>query len=309
MARGAALALVALVGVSACGGSSLPKIVKARSLPGSYVEAAGHSLYFDCEGKGRPAVVLVSGLGVDSSSWWTVQRAVARVTRVCLYDRAGLGFSASRPGGALGSGRRDARDELRELEALLRNARIDRPVVLVGHSWGGPLVRLYAGTHRHDVAAVVLVDSSSPDQSRAFEAAIPPKRPGELPGLDQFRHADALASENEEHLDWGKSMREVATVATLHDLPLVVVTAGLDHFPLPADRYLEPVWRRLQRGLARLSSRSVHVIALQSNHFVQQGQPDVVAAAVRAAVAAARDGGRLPPCAHVFRMTGTRCVS
>ena len=162
------------------------------------------------------------------------------------------------PGGALGPGTRDALDELRELEALLRNARIHKPLVLVGHSWGGPLVRLYAGRHRHDVA---------------------------------------------------KSLREVATVATLGDLPLVVVTAPLGQFPPPADRYLAPVWARLQSGLARLSSRSVHVIALRSSHFVIQDQPDVVVAAVRAAVAASRDDGRLPPCARVFRMTGTRCVS
>jgi len=231
------------------------------------------------------------------------------VTRVCAYDRAGLGFSASRPGGMLGPGRRDALDELRELEALLRNARIEKPLVLVGHSWGGPLVRLYAGRHRHDVSAVVLVDSSSPDQIRAFAGALPPKRPGEAPGLDEWRHSDVLGSENPENLDWGKSMREVATVATLDDLPLVVVTAHLGQFPPPADRYLAPVWARLQNGLARLSSRSVHVIALRSSHFVMQDQPDVVVAAVRAALAAARDDGRLPSCAHLFRMAATRCVS
>src|SRR5205085_8783524 len=135
-----------------------------------------------CEGSGTPTVVFLSGLQVGSPSWQPLLDQISRQTRDCVYDRYGLG------GGGLPVGiprrARDAHDQARELEQLLRNGGIRAPYVLVGSSWGGALARLYAGTHS-DVKAVVLVDSASPGGDAAFGG--PP-----------------LA--NTEHLAWEKSL-------------------------------------------------------------------------------------------------------
>jgi pimeloyl-ACP methyl ester carboxylesterase len=276
--RAAVLAVV--VALAGCGGSPRPKVEKVPSLPGSTVVADGHKVYFDCEGKGSPSVVFLNGWGADSESWTTVLRATSRVTRSCTYDRLGTGFTT--PFAKLPNHTRDGKDQERELEELLRNARIDPPYVVVGHSWGGALARLYAGPH-DDVKAVVLVDSSSPGQDAALGSALPPPRP---------------ALRSPEHLAWETSLREAAAVTSFGNRPLVVVTARNDF--AGADRVFR-VWLALQNRLAALSTDSVHVLAILSGHFVQADQPDVVEAGVRAAVDAVRSGRRLPSCAAVFR--------
>jgi pimeloyl-ACP methyl ester carboxylesterase len=302
MVRGAALLAAALF-LAACGGDARPRIVKAQSLPGSYVDADGHRVYFDCAGRGSPTVVFLSGAGVGSSSFLLVRKRVATTTRACVYDRIGLGHTKGRPAGV-----RDARDQVRELEELLANARIGGPYVLVGHSWGGALARLYAGTHRA-VKGLVLIDASSPGQDVAFTAALPPKQPGEPPVLDELRHP-ARPLRTPERLAWPKSLYEAGEVTSLGRRPVVVVTAGANFAGVPV---LERVWLRLQDGLAALSTRSVHVIALSSGHFVQKDEPAAVVAAIDADVRAVRAGGRLDTCGAIFTATLTgaalRCVS
>jgi pimeloyl-ACP methyl ester carboxylesterase len=278
-----------------CGGHARPEVVKAPSAPGSIVVADGHKVYFDCEGTGSPTVVFLDGWGADSLSWISVSERVARVTRACTYDRFGIGFTAQYQ--LLPNRPRDARDQVRELEQLLRNARIDAPYVLVGHSWGGTLARLYAGTH-YDVKAVVLVDSSSPGQDAALKAALPPERADESQLFAEIRRGSGNALSSPEHLAWQKSLNEARTVTSLGDRPLIVVTARNDFVGVER---LYRVWLGLQNRLASLSSRSVHVLAPLSGHFVQTDQPDLVTAAIRAAIGAARNGGRLPPCAAIFR--------
>jgi pimeloyl-ACP methyl ester carboxylesterase len=297
------VALLAVsLAVAGCGGHARPPVVKARSLPGSVVEAGGSKVYFDCEGNGSPTIVFLNGWGVPSSSWLQVNDAAARMTRACSYDRAGTGLSADY--GQLPRQPRDADDQVRELHDLLVNADIPGPYVLVGHSWGGALARLYAG-EQDDVEAAVFVDASSPGQDAAIAAALPPKRPAEAPILAALRQPVGVALENPEYLAWHKSLEEVGRVSTLGDLPIVVVTAAST---FDDARFLFPLWLRLQRRLTGLSTRSVHVLAEHSGHFVQEDQPDVVLAAIRAAVGAVRDG-RLTPCASAFRgVPDHRCL-
>jgi pimeloyl-ACP methyl ester carboxylesterase len=292
-----AVLLIAALALAGCGGHTRPKVVKARSLPGSVVVAAGHKVYFDCEGKGSPTVVFLSGWGVDSSGWLEVFDGTSGVTRSCVYDRYGIGLTSTY--GALPRRARDARDQVRELEQLLRNADIAKPYVLVGHSWGGALARLYAGTH-DDVKAVVFVDASSPGQNAAIAAVLPPKQPGEPPLLDELRHPHVgVALANSEYLAWEKSLNETGEVKSLGDRPVIVVTAGNTFTEFEV--LVFPVWIGLQKRLASLSSRSVHVLARTSGHFVQLDEPDLVLAAVRAAVDAVRNDGRLASCAAIFR--------
>src|SRR5262245_43977127 len=209
--------------VASCGSAAHPGAQKVPSLPGSVVMADGHKVYFDCEGTGSPTVIFVSGWGADSASWSDLFRGTSRITRACVYDRWRVGFTATyeKPG----EGRaRDGHDQVRELEQLLHNAEIDPPYVLVGHSWGGSLPGLYAGTHDGGKAAV-LVDSAVPGQERALMAAVPPPRPGENSSLDSYRHAppdDPL--QNPEQLAFQKSLKEVDEVKSLGDRPLAVIT-------------------------------------------------------------------------------------
>jgi len=123
--------------------------------PGRSVKTEHGALYFHEQGLGSPTVLLESGLAASSLSWALVQPQVAEWTRVCSYDRAGFGWSrpSSRP--------RTVANVTTELAALLKAAGLRPPYILVGHSFGGLLVRAFAHLHPGDIAGVVLVDPVS----------------------------------------------------------------------------------------------------------------------------------------------------
>ena len=132
---------------------------RAYPPPGEMVGVKGHSLHINCVGQGSPTVVLDAGLGDFSAQWVRVQRQVSDTTRVCAYDRAGMGWSE------MGPEPRDARQITSELHTLLSKAGIEGPYVLVGHSFGGMYMQTYAARYPDEVAGVALVDSSTePDQ-------------------------------------------------------------------------------------------------------------------------------------------------
>ena len=126
--------------------------------PGHLVDIGGYRLHLWCTGDGAPAVILDTGLGGMSAGWGFVQPDVARFTRVCSYDRAGLGYSDPGPSP------RTARRIASELAELLGRGGIGGPVVLVGASSGGFNVRVFASDHPNRVAGLVLVDASHEDQ-------------------------------------------------------------------------------------------------------------------------------------------------
>jgi pimeloyl-ACP methyl ester carboxylesterase len=122
----------------------------------------GHRLYVNCAGAGAPTVLLFNGLGERTPSWAWVQRPVAATTRVCVFDRAGQGWSGAGPG------RQDGHQLAADLHGLLRAARIPGPYVLAGHSVGGTYALTYAARYPQQVAGVALIDSATPYQ---FELA------------------------------------------------------------------------------------------------------------------------------------------
>lgn len=126
-------------------------------MPGHLVDVGGLRLHVHCSGAGTPAVVMEAALGGSSISWSLVQPDVARLTLACSYDRAGFGWSD--PGPMPRTAGRVA-DELR---ALLECAGIRPPFLLVGHSFGGLVMRIFAARHRADVAGLVLVDPAHPE--------------------------------------------------------------------------------------------------------------------------------------------------
>jgi pimeloyl-ACP methyl ester carboxylesterase len=127
--------------------------------PGQMVSVGNHQLHINCIGKGSPTVILEAGWAFTSLEWSAhVQPEVAKHTRVCPYDRAGLAWSE------LGPGSKDATQVTGELHALLDKAGIKGPYVLAGHSLGGLYARVYADRYPEDVAGMVLVQSMHPDQ-------------------------------------------------------------------------------------------------------------------------------------------------
>jgi pimeloyl-ACP methyl ester carboxylesterase len=126
--------------------------------PGQVVDVGTHRLHLRCEGDGAPTVIFDAALGASSLSWSLVHPAVARVTRACAYDRAGFGWSDAGP---LPRTAGRIADELHE---LLRRAAIAPPYVLVGHSFGGLVTRLFTARHREEVAGVVLIEPAIPEE-------------------------------------------------------------------------------------------------------------------------------------------------
>ncbi|HXE79778.1 MAG TPA: alpha/beta hydrolase [Vicinamibacterales bacterium] len=125
--------------------------------PGRLIDVGTHRLHIHCLGSGTPAVILDAALGGSSLSWTFVHPEVARVTTACAYDRAGFGWSEAGPLP------RTARRIVDELDVLVRRAGVPPPYVLVGHSFGGLAMRLFAGLHPERTAGLVLLDPAHPE--------------------------------------------------------------------------------------------------------------------------------------------------
>ena len=134
--------------------------------PGKLYTVNGEPMHLYCSGAGSPTLVLESGRGDDFLVWGKVQPALSPTTRVCSYDRAGFGWSDPE------SGPRDAGHIASQLHDLLRQAHVDGPLVLMGHSAGGIYIRVYATRYPRDVAGLVFVDASSTTQDLKLPAAV-----------------------------------------------------------------------------------------------------------------------------------------
>ena len=130
--------------------------------PGDLIDVGGFKMHIHCMGEGSPTVILETLSGGTSSYWGWVQPEVAKTTRVCAYDRAGRGWSEPDPE-PMTLGR-----TVRNLDTLLTNARIEGPYLLVGHSIGGIYVRQFAAEYPNEVAGMVLVDASHPQQFERY---------------------------------------------------------------------------------------------------------------------------------------------
>ncbi|HKR59368.1 MAG TPA: alpha/beta hydrolase [Pyrinomonadaceae bacterium] len=142
------------------------------SPPGKLLDVGGFRLHLNCTGKSGPAVVLIAGGGDFSFDWGLVQPDVSRFTRVCSYDRAGLAWSDPGPTP------RTMRQEASELHTLLKAARIKAPYVLVGHSVGGLIARVFAEQYADEVAGMVLVDSTHEDTTLMYQGKLVRVREG-----------------------------------------------------------------------------------------------------------------------------------
>jgi pimeloyl-ACP methyl ester carboxylesterase len=252
----------------------------ALPAPGEMVDVGEHRLHLNCVGQGSPTVVLDAGWGYTSVEWsaW-VQPEVAQHTRVCAFDRAGMGWSEPEPGPPSATQTAD------ELHALLQEADEEGPYVLVGHSLAGLYSRIYAERYPEEVAGMVLVDSSHPNQFEDSGLALAmnrvvgvlgpliartgiprmfnlyPSNP-ELPPL-QREQSDSLYYRTphqvamfEEMGTIPESMKKARGTGTLGERPLVVVSAA-DH---------DAQTGALQEELTSLSSNSSMRVVEGSTH-------------------------------------------
>jgi pimeloyl-ACP methyl ester carboxylesterase len=177
--------LFATAFVALCGGAAVAAVLTQADVapylhPQQMVDVGGHRLNLYCTGQGSPVVVLDAGEGDDMFTWRKVQPMVAKFTRVCSFDRAGMGFS---DGGPLP---RDANAMVTDLHALLQNAGLHAPYILVGHSIAGLYAPLYADRYPHDVAGMVLVDPSFPNQTQALDAVSPTMKHNDSAAPDAY---------------------------------------------------------------------------------------------------------------------------
>ena len=251
---------------------------RAYPPPGQLLNVNGHQMHIVCAGEGSPTVILEAGGGHFSSTWAWVQPEVAKSTRVCAYDRAGYGWSEPGPEP------RDAQRVADELHTLLGLAGVTPPYVLAGHSVGGIYGRVYNARYPGEVAGLVLVDATHPDnwarqgesigtvQTMAGVSAVLARlglmrlfaasQPLSLPAP----HGAELSADIASSEYWDTQRADTAAMhasldqgraaGALGDMPLEVVMAV--DYPEGPGRDTELA---LQRELAALSSRSeLHIV-------------------------------------------------
>lgn len=136
-------------------------------------------IHFSCSGQGSPTVILEAGFGADGTAWYKVQPALAQKMRVCAYDRAGMGLSDPGPSP------RDGKAIAADLNQALHAAKINGPLIGVGHSAGGLYIRLLAAQRTADMRGLVLVDPSVEHQTKRIEAIYGPGA-GSIEGIKRL---------------------------------------------------------------------------------------------------------------------------
>jgi pimeloyl-ACP methyl ester carboxylesterase len=281
--------------------------IPAPRPPGKMVDIGGRKLHLNCTGRKSPTVLLEAGLGDSSLVWSLVQPKLAQLTRVCSYDRAGTAWSHD--AGPPHSLSQDAED----LNVLLRASGEPAPYVVVGHSWGGWLVTVYATRHHGSVAGIVLVDSSVGFDPPVIEnvpdghTGGPPTGPVMLKKStghpdDPFKRLPAAAYK--QYL-WTESLprfgdvddpdEPLSTVQSatrgdfpLDDTPLVIIAARKADGAIDKDT---KKGQAIRSKILKLSHQSTLVYS-DSGHHVQLENPDAVVLAVRNVIDKTRRNAR-----------------
>jgi pimeloyl-ACP methyl ester carboxylesterase len=252
-----------------------PTVLEGKFNVGKY------ELYIQCLGTGSPTVILEAGWGDDGSTWSLIQPEIAKFTRVCAYDRVGLGHSDPGP---------EPRTyflAVMDLHHLLEEAAVESPYILVGHSLGGMYMLLYTHQFPKEVSGLILVDSSHPDSFELSLAAMPPASPTDSESVRFYREWFSSVEKD-------TSMRsEYLEPDSLGDLPLIVLTAPnktrAEDFPKELNTKFNQIWLDLHLELVDLSSNSTHFVIEGSDHFIHHDRPEVVIEAILAMIEEVRN--------------------
>jgi pimeloyl-ACP methyl ester carboxylesterase len=302
--------LLVVLGLTGAGYEAIAAAGDARRYPapGQLVDVGGYRLHIQCVGTGSPTVVLDAGLSGSSLDWGLVQPELGRTTRVCAYDRAGMGWSDPGPQP------RTPRQIAGELHTLLTNAGVAGPYVLVGHSLGGKNVRLFAQQHPDEVAGMVLVDArgeyvdanTAPAEKQGFQQALAAQailyRVTRSVGLVRLIGASlwggpampravrtegmlfqtsqrGIDAQNAEALERAADDAELQAAPSLGDRRLIILAAEQNMTGTP-------YWAEAQRRQAALSTNGHLIVATGSGHYIHWEQPALVIDAVRQVVEA-----------------------
>ena len=259
------------------------------------VSVGRHRLAATVFGEGTPTVVIEPSFGGAAEDWDEIAQSLAGETTVITYDRAPYGAS---------SPARDARmprDIAGDLDGLLRELGVTGPLVLVGHSAGGVYIRAYAAEHLDRVAGMVLVESSHEGQRPVLDplrsAKIRLNSALTIPAIIRESRAARRGGDRRSIIREWRAFRQftegtpILPPKGLGDRPLVVLTCAPGDRTVP-DRVYE-AWRDLHKDLAELSANSRHVLSQSPNHYLNLGDPDLVASAIRDVVRCARSGALL----------------
>ena len=283
--------LMLVIALTACSGGASPTQPSSSPSPSvvptfGRVDIGGYELAWMCEGEGSPTIIAEAGYdSAGTSTFFESMEPMSDISRVCTYDRAGTGTSDPRPTGMHVT----SLVEAKELHDLLLGAAIAPPYVVVAHSYGGFIGRLFAATYPSEMAGLVLIDSS-------HEGEIEPYRRyyGNSPEGDWVDGGDLIDIDATRH----------ALLTTARDygaMPMVIVKAGRYE-----DVLTVALWDRTQADLATLSSNSVLVQA-RGGHFVMNDDPQVLLAAIRAVVSSARTDAPIPDCPILVAGTDGNC--
>lgn len=272
------------------------KTVDIDHPPGQRVDVGGYKLHIYCVGQGSPTVVLESGIGGFSLEWVDVQSTLSKQMRVCTYDRAGYGWSDRSPLP------RTAGVMAGELHKLLARSGVPGPYLLAGHSFGGYIIRYYAGDYPEEVSGLVLIDASHPEQFKYFpkppavenhqqdyprsftvhvlRPAYPAKYPQRVRNLAYLlmvrkRSVEVQLEEVNHFEESGQQL--VQQGAHLPDIPVTVLSRGSRVWP--DTRYgdaMEIAWKNLQDDLAHLTLHTSHLIVANSGHAIHLDQARAV---------------------------------
>lgn len=273
---------------------------------GKLVDVGGYRVHLYCMGQGSPAVVIV-GAGF-SFNWGLVQPEVAKFTQVCAYDHSGIGWSESGPKDSCSL-------RIGEVHNALKNLGISGPFVLVGHSLGALVARVYAGRYPDEVAGMVFVDHAF-RLDPSDEKLLPPMPPPEPPkpgapaptgGIEEDPNFSKMSARDRELHMWALSQpRNMAALQNNGTLmPQCIAdadTLAKDHPHPLGDKPLVDVstdglriapYVKLQGDLLSLSENSKEIVAQNSSHFIIIDRPDVLIDAINQVVRAARTHSRI----------------
>lgn len=287
------LLIVALMSCAAPADSTQPVLPTATqtttppprpTLSGDKIDVGGFNLYIDCKGTGNVTVILESGLEGDVVTWKNVHPEVAKFTRVCRYDRAGLAHSD------YGPTPRDAKLTAQDLHTLLTKANIAPPYILVGHSFGGLLIRRFAFDHSDEVSGMIFIDSLQEDWWDEALALLPSDSANDDARLASFRlylrDGWRDPSNNFEAMDIPAVVGQIRETGDFGDMPITVLTAGnftVLNPGLPSDleTALANLFAEEQSRLAVLSSNGVQIIVPDTGHNMPRENPQAVVDAIR----------------------------
>ena len=254
--------------------------------PGRFINIGFQTMYIDCLGDNPPTVLVDVGIAESSASWYKIAKQLSKDVRICLYDRAGYGWSDP------GRGERTTATIVHELNLLIKTAEIPGPFIVVGHSFGGFTARYLAAKFPKNILGLVLVDSSHPEQIYRLSALDNTGKKPLITGRKNLAPNDFSAFEKKwyflnssrkatfaqmgELKYFKESAYQVKHAGPIQDIPIAILSRGISQLPDLDGISLENEWQDMQKDLLNLSKNSWQSIIANSGHNIHKEAPEKI---------------------------------